>query len=319
MKPAFLPCRRISRKANSPASMKPWGEHMKLRMQLAALLGTVLAVWAAYVAVLGPRIGWGPGVLVGVLGSLFLLVLVSASLGVFRAVHKVRLLSRGMSGPLEADGYSAWAGRVVAVGEPDRAPLSGEECVLWEYEMRETRGGADAREWSGIGQSPMGIESDHGTALIRCGVLPESLHWKRPKGDQVLKRAEALTERSDALRTSTPIDFVATLGALESLMDDEDGAARVDWRRGPEGPAKGLKGFREKRLELGMSATVFGWYSLADRAFVPNRRGLELMAGTPATLKRNLVRGQLVLLGIAVVANLLIQGLAVLSYVRAPQ
>jgi len=139
---------------------------MSLRLQLVGLFVLVSGLWTAYAVALGPRIGWVPALLVGLLGALFLLLLISATLETLRGLHKSRLLRIAESGPLRSDGYSAWSGRVVASGEPDRAPLSGVECVLWEYEFEES-GSAEPGKWSGIGQAPMAIENTHGQVMVR--------------------------------------------------------------------------------------------------------------------------------------------------------
>ena len=289
---------------------------MKLRLSLAALVIAIVALWSAYVVLLGPRIGWVPSLFLGLLGAAFLLVLSSGIAAVARAWRRSRLLARAESGPLRKDGYAAWAGRAVAAAEDAQAPLSGDPCLLWEYELRSAdQDGAD-REWSGIGQVPFAVESRHGSVLVRAGVLAQDLDWRAPRTDEARERALALAARDNALDTKTRHGPLAVLSDLERLLNDTDGDARIDWRRGPGGPVENVTELRERLVRPGETVCVFGRYSMAERAFVPSRHGVELFSVRPDTLRKQLRKEARDTLFFALVGNLLIQTIAVLSYLR---
>ncbi len=293
---------------------------VRLRLQLAALGALIATLWAAYTLALGPRIGWPPAALLGVLGSLFLLLLVSGAVQLVRGMRLRALLGRAPDRALREDGPVAWSGQVAPLREASRAPLSGKPSLAWEYEFEEklTGGSADPRRWFGMGQVPFVIGAPHGDVEVRCGVLPDALRWKTPRGADWGSAARALTERSDAADASGIGSGLAMLARLEELLGDEDGDARLEWRTGDAGGVGDVQGLRERRLEPGQQVTAVGWYSASRRAFVPHAKGLQLFLDDAEAVRKGALASAWGTLAFALPTNVLIQGLVLLAWFRAP-
>ena len=286
---------------------------MRMKLQLGLLLAVIVGLWAAYVVVLAPKVGWFPAGMLGLLGSLFLLLLVSLMVQIVRALARRRLLES--VGPPNRDGYQACSGRIVAVGELDRAPLTGTPCLLWEYEFSDGDF-ESATQWSGIGQAPMAIETEGSRVPIRAGILPEELGWNSIPDATGSERALALAARPELRALEGPLSFGTLLGDLEELLNDDDGAARLDLCRGKRATPRSVSGLRERRLEPNTMVTVLGTYSLTDRAFVPGRRGTELFPKSAKALRSSLLKGLPGALGFALLTNVFLQGIVVLAYFR---
>ena len=293
---------------------------MRLRQRLAALAGVVLCLWALYVWVLTPRIGWFPALLVGILGSLFLLLLLSSLIQLARGLRLRRLLRRPTT-DLRSDGWIAWSGTAHPEAGSVPSPLSGSDCLAWEYEFeeKEPRGiDTGTRKWFGVGQVPWAIESAHGTVQIRCAVPPGVLPGRATHGDEARSRAVQITVREDSKDASGIGDAFAFFASLEELFDDADGSVRMDWRQGDPGSAERVQNLVERRLDPGAVVTAIGSYSASHRAFVPSRKGFWLHFGRADKVASEAVKAPLGLLAFALPTNALIQGLAIAAWLRAP-
>lgn len=296
---------------------------MRLRLQFGLLALVVGLLWAAYAAVLWSRIGAGPALMLGFLGALFLLLLVASVVELFRSARRRRLLEN--AGPPSRDGFAACSGRIQPVGDATTAPLSGEPCVLWEYEFsaeathrEDGTGDAGSGKWMGFGHVAMAVETSAGTVPIAGGVLPDEIPRKKVSGEDAEARALELMERPGRRTIDGPFGWAGALGDLERLLSDEDGDARVDYYSGPrrEGMASSPRRLRERRLEAGTTVTVLGRYSLAQRAFVASAKGLELHPVSAASLARKAFEGRKGALAFALLTNAFLQTLVVLAYLR---
>lgn len=283
---------------------------MRLRLQIGLLGAVIVVLWAVYAALLTPKIGLLPALMLGLLGALFLLLLIASVVQTVSALRRRRLLSN--AGPPRSDGFQACSGKVVALSHVAPAPLSGIDCVVWEYEFESGDG-----KWSGLGQVPMAIETGAGRVPIRCGVLPEELPWRKVAAAEGEERARELQDLPGRRRLHGAFAWAHALGDLERLLEDDDGGARLDLYSGAgDAPASVPKRLRERRLEEGATVTVLGRYELSERAFVPSARGVELHPCKAETLARKAFAEKLRALAFAVFTNLFLQTLVVLAFVR---
>jgi hypothetical protein len=193
-------------------------------------------------------------------------------------------------GPPQDGARVAIAGTLEATGEILRAPLSGQECLVYDYAISHT-----AELPPGLGRSkssnsqPSEIMDRSGLAMapvvIRSGVRDvRLLAFPGIERFPASELAGGKAERARAYVAATAFTEQSILGAtgqVAKVLEDRSGCLRVDWKMTSHAIEDGSR-FVERVVAPGAQACVVGLYSAKDNAIVPQADvgGVRLIRGS---------------------------------------
>ena len=240
-----------------------------VRTCLIALVGWIAAGVAFYVHLKSAGVPPRPAI-PGAIGASFCVVIaVNYVIAVFEVVRERALLAGAASGAPPADGKWAAVHGPIRSGQLLRAPISGFECVAYEYrisrEERAPRGGTrEVTCFEGNALAASSITTPHGT--IRLLAVPRlDLPMTRIHVDDALENAIAFIQATSFETAATPKEERTT---AEQESTDDDGVFRKDKSHGVIDLHKCL--FDERFIQQGEPVCAFGRYSQARRAIVPH-------------------------------------------------
>jgi hypothetical protein len=197
------------------------------------------------------------------------------------------LLARATTGEPPADaGPMLVTGRVRADGATLRSPLSGTECVAYQYRLfRRQRFGRSTRRgttvvWIGYACVPFMIDTT--SRAIRVGAMPDLVDDpRRDKTDAEIDRAREYIQitRFDDVSGIDLVSVAATM--LRESLDEQRASLRRDWHRAGMTPDPATLHLEEHVLPVGVSASAAGHWSPERQALVPEPGGL---GGSPVTI-----------------------------------
>ncbi len=252
-----------------------------------------MATWAILFAVLwygAHELFYPPGDWIGALIGSFAIALGIGGLRKARLERRDAAIIARPEGPLRDGERVAIAGTIEPVGAVLKAPLSGEECVLYDYEIshipelpafigkarNRNSQPAPVIDRSGVAMAAVVIRS--GLREVRLLAFPGIEGFSRSKlGKGTVERARdyiAATRFEDQSILDIPKQ-------LARVMDDRSGCLRVDWK-GSSYDQLENSNFEERRVSPGAKACVIGLYSAKDNAIIPqdNVGGTRLIHGT---------------------------------------
>jgi hypothetical protein len=252
---------------------------------VAALTVVIDRATGAQVApVLRPWVGLVASVLLVLGASNFLQLLRGYGQG---DASRGTLLARATTGEPPAEGGPMLVtGTVRAEGPAMRSPLSGTECVAYDYRLYKrtwlgsNRGHSTTVYWGGYAFQPFMV--DTGARAVRVGAMPEFVDDPtRDRTDEHIRRAR---EYVQATRFEE-IAGVEVLSLFGTMLGDRVGEAqagvRRDWHRADTNPDLGTLKFEEHVLPAGATVSVAGHWSPERRALIPEPGGL---GGSPVTV-----------------------------------
>lgn len=161
-----------------------------------------------------------------------------------------------------------FVGHMVARGEPLTAPLSKRECLLYHYETSHSSGGKSSSKVTdaeGYALAPASIETRAGLVELRAYLdldfSPDTLD------DEPSRERLSAYQRTATLYQPT-INLMRNYRESQSYLLDDDGAIRYD--HGSQDSAKHSTRFEEHVVKHGDEVVVFGLYSTARGAIVPD-------------------------------------------------
>jgi hypothetical protein len=184
----------------------------------------------------------------------------------------------------------AIAGTIEPTGEPLRAPLSGLDCVLYDYSISHVPKlppliGKPANQSS----QPSPVVDHSGMAMapsiIRSGVREvRLLAFPGIEGFPGSALAEGTVERARSYIAATKFKEQSALNAarqVAKVIEDRSGSLRVDWKMGSHEELENSS-FEERVVPVGAKACVVGLYSEKDNAIVPqaDTGGVRLVRGS---------------------------------------
>ena len=207
------------------------------------------------------------------------------------------LLARATTGEPPAEGGPMLVtGTVRAEGTALRAPLSGTECVAYQYRLykRARVAVGDRRRttvyWGGYACQPFTIDTD--ARAVRVVGMPDFVD--EPNRD----RSSATIERTRTYLAATPFDEVAgaeVVSLFGTMVGDRVGDAqaglRRDWHRANTSPDAATLRFEEHVLPVGATVSAAGHWLPDRRVLGPDPGGLggsplTVVTGGPAPLLR---------------------------------
>ena len=252
-----------------------------------------LLIWTVLFALLwlgAHELFYPPGDWIGALISSF-----SIALGI-GGVRKARLERRDAAliakpeGPPKDGERVAIAGTLEPLDAMLTAPLSGAECVIYDYEISHipempmilgqsksgSRRPSPVIDRSGMAMAPVVIRS--GLREVRLLAFPGIERFGKSK------LGEGALERTRAYIAATKFEEQSVLGAagqVGRVLDDRSGCLRVDWKSTSHDDLENSR-FEERRVAAGTKVCVIGLYSAKDNAIVPqaNVGGTKLIKGT---------------------------------------
>ncbi|HUQ70134.1 MAG TPA: ankyrin repeat domain-containing protein [Planctomycetaceae bacterium] len=209
----------------------------------------------------------------------------------------LRALKLARDGALPQDGkLAAIGGAMLPVGPPMTGPLSGEPCVMYEFELtrdetRKSKNGTQNQkvtDFAGIGMAPCEIRTDsQAIALYGFPDLDEFAYQKLPSSlhADVAQRYVRETEWEDCTGLNVLRGFGAMLGALTSTGEEirRDwrmiSPAKCPWLLSRDDPDAGEKSYfptlSEKRLAVGETVIAVGVFDTASQSLA-TRTGTNL-------------------------------------------
>jgi hypothetical protein len=237
----------------------------------------------------------------GLLASVLLVLGASNFLQLLRGygqgdASRSALLARATTGEPPAEGGPMLVtGTVRADGPSMRAPLSGTECVAYQYRLYKrvwlgtNRGHSTTVYWGGYAFQPFMV--DTGARAVRVGAMPDFVDEpSRDKTDATIQRAREYVQ-------ATPFEEIAGVEILSlfgTMLGDRVGEFRAgvrrDWHRADTNPDPGTLKFEEHVLPTGATVSVAGYWLPERSALVPEPGGL---GGSPVTVVTGGPRGLL--------------------------
>jgi hypothetical protein len=238
----------------------------------------------AVAPVLRPWVGLAAAVLL-VLGASNLLHL----LGGYGRGDSARstLLARATTGEPPAEGGPMLVtGTVRPDGPALRAPLSGKECVAYEYRLyrRQWLGSRTGHRttvyWGGYAFQSFMV--DTGARAVRIGAMPEIVDEpNRDKTDHTSRNAREYLQ-STRFEDVAGAEIVSLFGTMlgDRLAEAQTGIRR-DWHRASASPDPDTLRFEERSVPVGATVSVAGHWLPTLRALVAEPGGL---GGSPVTI-----------------------------------
>ena len=187
-------------------------------------------------------------------------------------------LARFRRGERPRDGQlAAVSGEIRAAFEPLRAPFSGQECVVYRYDVGppHTRNRNLARDYVGFAFAKCAIHSQHGTFAIGTFPVLNGFPEQRFSSPQAFVGETAFEEFSNVL----------LLAKYTLQLHEQPPPVRVDWQLGhPSGGA--LEGL-EAIVPSGTQVTAYGRYSASANALVAGTKSegyVRLYRGSTTTI-----------------------------------
>jgi hypothetical protein len=184
----------------------------------------------------------------------------------------------------------AIAGTLEATGELLRAPLSGRECVAYDYSIshvpkppafigrpkNQNSQPSEVISRSGMAMAPSVIRS--GVREVRLLAFPGFERLAASKLD------DGTIERARGYIAATPFkeqSILSAPGQVAKVLEDRSGSLRVDWKMSSHEELEDSR-FSERTVPAGAKACVVGLYSEKENAIVPqaDTGGVRLIRGS---------------------------------------
>lgn len=242
-------------------------------------------VWAALVA-LYARLAWpkvhevAPTAIIAVLGGTFAGMLVAGTIGLFTGAGDAAAFARAARGEPRRNGrIEAASGPVRPLGAPLEAPFSGKACVAYEYDVKNP--GAQRSDFAGMALTPCVVDAPNGQARILAWAMLDSFPATGAEAVDAA-RAEAYLRGAPA----EPLGLANALTQVSSLLTDDDGSIRKDFRIADAPGDLGGRSLVEKTIPIGATVTAVGRWSEARSGFAPEG-GLANLRLFPGGLEEN--------------------------------
>lgn len=227
------------------------------------------------------------------IGALIVSFGVALGIGALRKARLERRDAAILARPegLPQDGKRvAIAGTIEPTGEPLRAPLSGQECVVYDYSISHVpkpppligkMKNANSQPSEMIDRSGMAMAP----SIIRTGLREvRLLAFPAMEGfaDSVLKDGTIERARNYIAATKFQKQSVASaMGQVAKVIEDRSGSLRVDWKMTSHEELENSR-FSERVVPPGVKACVVGLYSAQENAIVPqaDTGGVSLIRGS---------------------------------------
>lgn len=161
-----------------------------------------------------------------------------------------------------------FVGHMVGRGSTLRAPFSERECLLYHYEASHSSGGKSSSKVTdaeGYALAPASIETKVGLVELRA-------YLKIEFPPDTLEEEPSRERLSAYQRTATlyqpNLDLMSNYHESQGYLLDDDGAIRYD--NGSQDSADKSRYFKEHVVQHGDEVVVFGLYSAARGAIVPD-------------------------------------------------
>ncbi|MEO7393169.1 MAG: hypothetical protein ABIU58_13415 [Ramlibacter sp.] len=210
-------------------------------------------------------------------GSIGLLILLSSIYQVIFGNGNGKALKRALQGePLREGEVEAVWGTIHALGDPIVAPITGQECVAYEYDVKrptvqndegETR--EQGSDMAGMALTPSVIRSQRGNVrLMGFNMLTEFPQENLDDFPFRLEQAHAYLQATEFKQMGVTKIFSA-LSQMDEMLADDDGSVRQDWlMRKKEEIDLGSDRMSEKVIKEGDMVTAIGIWDPA-RGIVP--------------------------------------------------
>lgn len=259
----------------------------------------------AYVVVLRFRMPWGASMILGFFGALGLTIIAGGFKQLVASWGKAKAIRRALEGVPFQDGKLAVAiGPIRPEGHPLKAPISDEECVVYEFEAFRSQGfrqGSVEKNkemlFTGMAMCPSSVSTLQGRIRLMGFPTLENIFKKPFIGTQYGEIFKAYAARVTFKDMKGGKQLGAMVSGLENVLVDDDGTVREDWQFKDAPPLaepwEGIE-YTEKTVPVGEKVVILGQFSAARGGLV-NDVGLagsmiELYPGTPEAVGKK-IRG----------------------------
>jgi hypothetical protein len=288
------------------------------RRGFAVSCGLTIAVWLLLVGAYG-YVAYNkihelaPSLVVGVLGGTFAGMLVSSFIGLFTGNHDRQALKRAAAMEPMRDGrLEAASGPIRPTDKALATPFSGQSCVAFEYDIKQTAQGQS--DYAGYAMAPSVVQTLRGPVrVLGWAMLDQFPHTP----GNLIDRARGAQYLSSA--TFESMSAMGVISVFKDLLADDDGSIRKDLQIGGTGVNLQGRSIQERALPVGTPVTLLGHWSEARGGFVPAGGSMNRLfpGDLDATTKQ--VGGSAVkTFAIALFANVALHGILAPMYFLAP-
>lgn len=222
-----------------------------------------LILFAAYYWFLRSRIE-SPGFLIlAVLGAAGMLFMISGIAGFFTESSDRTVLmeaSKGKRAPQDGK-KSAATGSIQATGLTlCRSPLTNEECVAYEYQVRVMDASGNPVDYFGFGMCPCAVQSPLGNVRLLSFPVLEGFSWEKPQDQSVAQAYIAGTKFKE-------VGLNQLAQTFEDVFTDKDGIVKTDARRKSSKRFMGQE-FQQRIVRPGTQVCALGRYSAKDQGLL---------------------------------------------------
>jgi len=322
-----------------------------------AFLAAFLCLATTYVLIVKIFVPWGPALVLGILGSLSVIMLFGGVLQCFQNLRKIFAVRRALSGSAFRDGGIAAAiGRISASAAPLKSPIQQKDVVLYEYDVyrvsndpnQQNRSSGRDILYSGMAMTPASIQTMQGSVrLMGLPTLDHLLEITSMEDNATMSFLDYLG--SNSFEVALGMKKLSAVGKLADMFEENDGACRQDLQLGKapvqwdefkvankpsEAWAAARNGgdipsswhnlrFSEKIVAVGEEVVAFGRYDATQMALF-NQMGFggsvnDLYPGKPDAVIRKLRNSGLSMLVFAIVFFSFLHLILALMITRAPR
>jgi hypothetical protein len=241
-----------------------------------------------------PAFWWATGV-----ASFFMWISVSTLQGaVTSARDAMRVSSESSFGgfggeQFEDDAIVTVVGHISAIGSSLRAPFSGRQAVLYNYDIdrisHSDEGTSETKDYSGFALAPCAIDSPHGSVRILGFPMLEGFPKQTFNTEEGRRNAAAYLEATE-LKDMQGFHPGTIIHEIKELLTDDDGQFRKDWKL-TEDRDLSDKLLREQMVAPGDQVCAIGRWSAAKRGLIPPAGAvIRLLQGDPQKIVSGLWR-----------------------------
>lgn len=239
-----------------------------------------LVLFAGYYWFLQTRFENAPLLILSFLGAMGLFFFIAGIVGLFTGSSDKAVLAKARQMTAPKDGKKiAVSGIVQPTGlSLCRSPLSGEDCVAYEYKFQTTNNEGIPVEYTGYGMSSCAISASYGNVRLLSFPVLDAMSWESathgldPDEDQSevgpAGPPVSIAQEYIANTKFREVKINELIQTFEEIFADEDGVLKTDLCRKLQRDQYSGEKFWQRTVRAGSEVCALGRYSAKQNALV---------------------------------------------------
>lgn len=285
-----------------------------------------LVLFGGYYWFLQTRFEKAPLIVLSILGSMGLFFLVAGITGLFTGSSDKAVLAKANQTMPKDGKKAAVSGIVQATGlSLCRSPLSGEDCLAYEYKFQTRNNEGQPVEYSGYGMSSCAIRTSFGDVRLLSFPVLDAVPWESaalrldPDEDQSeMGPPVSIAQEYIANTKFREVKINELIRTFEEIFADEDGVLKTDLCRKLNPREFSGEKFWQRTVRAGSEVCALGRFSAKQNALVGEwgfkASVIRLFPGNAETVSRTIGKDYKVTFRFGLVFFLLIHAVLFVAY-----